>query len=102
QRGVARAGGHQRGDRRRLHPLADAARAASAVMRGQSRPAIASAGVSQEPPTANTLGSARYWAMFSWVTPPVGQKRNSGNGPAIALSIGTPPATEAGNSFSAR
>ena len=44
-------------------------------MRAQSCAASASAGVSQEPPTQATLGSARNSRALPGVTPPVGQKR---------------------------
>ena len=50
-------------------------------MRDQLPWASASGGVSHEPPTQTTLGKARKVAAFSIVTPPVGQKFTSPNGP---------------------
>jgi hypothetical protein len=53
---------------------------ASAVMPAQSPHATASFGVSQEPPTQATFGSARNSGAISAVMPPVGQNSTSGNG----------------------
>src|SRR6266542_2932594 len=69
-------------------------------MRIQSAAVIASFGVSHEPPTHATLGSARKSGAFAAVTPPVGQNVMSGNGPASAFSMPMPPACSAGKSFS--
>ena len=68
-------------------------------MRAQSPLFIASAGVSQEPPTTFTLGSARNCGAVSGVTPPVGQNATSANGPENAFSSGMPPTAVAGNSL---
>src|SRR5450830_1455747 len=76
-----------------------AAARASSVMRAQSPAASASFGVSQEPPTQATFLQARKAGAVSSEMPPVGQKVMSGMGPAIALSMPTPPAGTAGNSF---
>jgi hypothetical protein len=65
-------------------------------MRGQSPASTASFGVNQEPPHTDTLGNARYCGAVSGVTPPVGQKRTSGNGPCNAFSSAIPPAALAG------
>src|SRR5680860_610889 len=72
---------------------------ASRVIRAQSWSRIASAGVSQEPPTQPTFGSARYDAAFASVMPPVGQNRAWGTGAPIAFRKPTPPETSAGKSF---
>src|SRR3954469_13786918 len=64
------------------YPSADAA-AASASMRAKSPAASASFGVSHEPPTQPTFGSARYFGADSGVMPPVGQNRSCGSGPPI-------------------
>ena len=77
-----------------------AAARAKAVIRPQSPAATASAGVSQEPPTHPTFGSARKSGADAAVTPPVGQNVRSGNGPPRAFSMPIPPACCAGNSFS--
>ena len=76
---------------------------ANAVMVDQSplRRAVSTmlTGVSQEPPTMATLGSAKNSFMLVSETPPVGQKRTSDSGPPMALSMPSPPACDAGNSF---
>lgn len=76
----------------------DACRA-SRVIRAQSPCRMASAGVSHDPPTTATFESARYWGAVSKVIPPVGQKSMSAKGLASALSMATPPTTDAGNSL---
>src|ERR1700674_2659 len=78
-----------------------AASRARAVILLQSPAATASFGVSHEPPTQPTFGSARKSAADAAVTPPVGQNITSGNGPAKAFSMPMPPACCAGNSLSA-
>ena len=62
------------GGRGRHDPSAAASRA-SVATRSQSPAASASAGVSQEPPTQPTFGSARYDGAVAAVIPPVGQNR---------------------------
>src|SRR3954451_19254807 len=81
------------------HPR-DVASAASPRTRSQLPDASASAGVSQEPPTQPTFGSARYSAAFDAEMPPVGQNRTCGTGDAIDERNDTPPTAAAGNSFS--
>ena len=71
-------------------------------MRPQSPAAMASFGVSHEPPTQATFFSARNCDAVSCEMPPVGQNVTSGSGPLIALSMPMPPAGTAGNSFSWR
>src|SRR5437867_12459622 len=78
----------------------DASRA-RAVILPQSPATTASWGVSQDPPTQPTLGRARKSGADAAVTPPVGQKTTSGNGPPSALSMPIPPACWAGKSLSA-
>jgi len=54
-----------------------AASLARRVMVSQSLFFTASFGVSQEPPTHRTLGSAKYSGAVARLMPPVGQKRTS-------------------------
>src|SRR5471030_830549 len=54
--------------------------------------ASAALGVSHDPPTHTTFGSARKLGAVSAVMPPVGQNLSVGNGPLSACSIDTPPA----------
>src|SRR3546814_11220189 len=57
-----------------------AASSASRSIPAQSPAASLSAGVSHEPPTHSTLGSARKSAALARLMPPVGQKRICGSG----------------------
>src|SRR5450631_2429325 len=70
-----------------------------AVMPSQLPDLISAAGHSQEPPTATTLGSASHAAALASPTPPVGQNRTSGKGPARARSALTPPDCSAGKNL---
>src|SRR5438552_15606856 len=70
---------HQRAGGRK--PAASRARAAILI---QSPAATASFGVSHEPPTQPTFGSARKSAADAAVTPPVGQNITSGRAATIA------------------
>src|SRR4029079_12272335 len=72
---------------------------ARAVMPAKSPAAMASAGATQEPPTASTFPSARQEAALSPFTPPVGQSGISGKGSATAWSQRTPPDDSAGKNF---
>src|ERR1700686_3400014 len=49
--------------------------------------ASAALGVSHDPPTHTTFGSARKFGAVSAVMPPVGQNLRPGNGPFSACSI---------------
>jgi len=70
-----------------------------AVMPAQLPAFTSEAGHNQEPPTASTLGSASHAAALASPTPPVGQKRVFGNGPARARRPLMPPACSAGKNL---
>ena len=53
----------------------------------------------QVPPTANTLLRAKYWLLFSALTPPVGQNITSENIEETADKNALPPDNAAGKSF---
>src|SRR5713101_3739972 len=70
-----------------------------AVMPAQLPDLISAAGQSQDPPTANTFGSASHATALASPMPPVGQNRASGKGPARARSALIPPDCSAGKNF---
>src|SRR5689334_8853631 len=70
-----------------------------AVMPAQLLDLTSAGGQSQDPPTATTLGSASQVAALASPTPPVGQNRAFGNGPASPRSALIPPDDSAGKNF---
>lgn len=79
-----------------------AASCASRVIAGQSAASTSAWGVSHDPPTAITFGSASHCFAVCAVMPPVVQKPIAGSGEASARTKSMPPAGTAGKNFCQR
>src|SRR5476649_932258 len=85
-----------------LQSNSSTASAVASWMRPQSPFLTQALSIIHDPPTHITFGSAMYFFRLSALTPPVGQKRTSLNGPPRALIAATPPLISAGNSLKRR